>query len=86
LKASYTIATENNKNNKGIEFDNEVGIRASTGYVGLKNFGATCYMNALIQQLFMISDLRKGILSSEEPDDDLDNNVLHHFKQIFANL
>jgi len=31
------------------DFDNEVGVRSSSGYVGLKNFGCTCYMNALIQ-------------------------------------
>jgi len=26
-----------------------VGLRSSAGYVGLKNFGTTCYMNSLIQ-------------------------------------
>lgn len=44
------------------EFDSEVGMRSASGYVGLKNFGCTCYMNALIQQLFMIQELRLGIL------------------------
>lgn len=47
------------------DFDNEVGLRSSSGYVGLKNFGCTCYMNALMQQLFMMPDFRKGILESD---------------------
>lgn len=52
------------------EFDNDVGMRSATGYVGLKNFSCTCYMNSLIQQLFMIPSLRKGILESEVKDPD----------------
>ncbi|KAL8175014.1 UNVERIFIED_CONTAM: Ubiquitin carboxyl-terminal hydrolase 7 [Gekko kuhli] len=34
-----------------------------TGYVGLKNQGATCYMNSLLQTLFFTNQLRK--VSSE---------------------
>jgi len=30
------------------------------GYVGLRNLGATYYMNSLLQQFFMIPPLRKG--------------------------
>ena len=36
--------------------------RARCGYVGLKNLGATCYINALAQQLYMIPEFRRGIL------------------------
>nr|XP_013805529.1 PREDICTED: ubiquitin carboxyl-terminal hydrolase 7-like [Apteryx mantelli mantelli] len=32
-----------------------------TGYVGLKNQGATCYMNSLLQTLFFTNQLRKVI-------------------------
>ena len=62
-----------------------VGLGAA-GFVGLKNFGCTCYMNALIQQLFMISDFRQGVLQSDVSDPDLDNSVLYQLKLIFANL
>jgi ubiquitin carboxyl-terminal hydrolase 34 len=37
--------------------------KSSTGYVGLRNQGATCYMNSLMQQLFMVPPLRHGLLS-----------------------
>ena len=34
-------------------------------HVGLKNQGATCYMNSLLQQLFHIPDFRHGLLTLE---------------------
>eukprot|EP01138_Halocafeteria_seosinensis_P002792 gb/GECG01002853.1/.p1 GENE.gb/GECG01002853.1/~~gb/GECG01002853.1/.p1 ORF type:complete len:2095 (+),score=208.94 gb/GECG01002853.1/:1-6285(+) len=36
-------------------------------YVGLVNQGMTCYMNSLLQQLFMIPSLRRAILMAREP-------------------
>jgi len=33
-------------------------------YVGLKNQGATCYMNSLVQQMFLVDDFRQQILSA----------------------
>ncbi|KAJ5075636.1 ubiquitin carboxyl-terminal hydrolase faf-x-related [Anaeramoeba ignava] len=38
----------------------------TAGYVGLKNQGATCYMNSVLQQLFLNSEFREGILESRE--------------------
>jgi ubiquitin C-terminal hydrolase len=36
--------------------------KAQCGYVGLRNQGATCYMNSLLQQLYMIPALRYVII------------------------
>ena len=33
--------------------------RKETGFAGLKNQGATCYMNSLLQTLFNINQFRK---------------------------
>lgn len=41
-------------------------LRAPGMYMGLKNGGATCYMNAVFQQLFMQPQIRAGVLSATE--------------------
>lgn len=42
-----------------------IGPRPVQGFCGLKNAGATCYMNSVLQQLFMVPSLRLGILSAQ---------------------
>ncbi|CAM9944915.1 unnamed protein product, partial [Ascophyllum nodosum] len=39
----------------------------SGGFVGLKSQGLTCYMNAVLQQLFMAPGFRQAILSAKMP-------------------
>ena len=41
----------------GVSWDS----KKHTGYVGLKNQGATCYMNSLLQALFFTNKLRKAV-------------------------
>ena len=55
-----------------------IGPRPNRGFVGLKNAGATCYMNSVLQQLFMIRPLRSALLSVNIPsipgDDETDDD------------
>lgn len=41
-----------------VEKDDAFKTRAETGFVGLKNQGATCYMNSLLQYLYNINYFR----------------------------
>ena len=52
-------------------------------YVGLKNMNSTCYLNSIIQQLFMIPSFRETIIKIENP---YDNNVLYELQLLFSAL
>lgn len=43
-----------------------VDSRSLAGFVGLKNGGATCYMNSVLQQLFMCPSVPESILRFED--------------------
>lgn len=43
-----------------------VDSRSSAGYVGLKNAGATCYMNSVLQQLYMSPSVPESILAIDD--------------------
>ncbi|XP_033356836.1 probable ubiquitin carboxyl-terminal hydrolase FAF-X isoform X1 [Bombus vosnesenskii] len=51
-----------------------VGLRPLKGFVGLKNAGATCYMNSVLQQLYMVESIRVGLLAAEGAATDLNED------------
>ncbi|XP_025080256.1 LOW QUALITY PROTEIN: probable ubiquitin carboxyl-terminal hydrolase FAF-X [Pomacea canaliculata] len=62
------------------EYVPPVGPRPPRGFVGLKNAGATCYMNSVLQQLFMIESLRRGILAVDGAADNIEEELLNDEK------
>ena len=52
-------------------------------YIGLRNMTATCYLNSIIQQLFMIPMFRETILKINNPSK---SNVLYELQLLFASL
>lgn len=67
------------------EYMPPVDGRAPCGYVGLKNAGATCYMNSVLQQLYMVPGVPESILSVDEDQPDEDS-VFNQVQQMFGHL
>jgi ubiquitin C-terminal hydrolase len=65
--------------------------KSKTGYCGLYNPGCICYMNSTLQQLFMTSAFRKGILEIEtdirnKDDTEIAEDMLYQLQLLFAYL
>ena len=63
----------------------------SNKYLGLKNFGATCYLNSLFQQLYMLPTFYTDIFNINISDKiteikNLEENTLYQTQLTFANL
>lgn len=59
--------------------------RTPCGYVGLKNAGATCYMNSVLQQLFMIPNAAESISSIDDEEVDKES-ILPELQHIIGHL
>ncbi|XP_074647259.1 ubiquitin carboxyl-terminal hydrolase 7-like isoform X2 [Tubulanus polymorphus] len=57
-----------------------------TGYVGLKNQGATCYMNSLLQTLYFTNQLRKSVYQMPTESDDSSKSVALALERVFYEL
>eukprot|EP00951_Prasinocladus_malaysianus_P028611 scaffold261277_cov32-Prasinocladus_malaysianus.AAC.1 len=69
------------------EYQPSFSRRGPQRFCGLKNAGATCYMNATIQQLFMTSGLRQLLLQANDiPEIAKADSVLYQLQVMFAHL
>lgn len=56
-------------------------------FVGLKNQGATCYMNSFMQQLYMVPAFREGLLAvGEYTARPAEDSILHQMQVMFGYL
>lgn len=83
-----------------IVYCNEFKERSATGYAGIKNLGSICYMNSMIQQLFMNKNFRYLLMrvNDEQPHTNtevydkngemriVDDNFFHQIQRIFCYL
>ncbi|CAF0908766.1 unnamed protein product [Adineta steineri] len=77
------------------EFMPQVNPRASCGLVGLQNGGATCYMNSILQQLYMLPQISEHILSVHDDGENSNGKVnktdgepslFYQLQQVFGHL
>ncbi|KAJ3479232.1 hypothetical protein NLI96_g9207 [Meripilus lineatus] len=60
--------------------------KKETGYVGLKNQGATCYMNSLLQSLYCTRYFRKAVYQIPTEDDHPTESVPLALQRVFYHL
>ncbi|MGH0151493.1 UNVERIFIED_CONTAM: hypothetical protein FKN15_034980 [Acipenser sinensis] len=68
------------------ESDSTWDSKKHTGYVGLKNQGATCYMNSLLQTLFFTNQLRRAVYMMPTEGDDSSKSVPLALQRVFYEL
>ena len=84
------ITTNQNKRN----INDYIKALKVCGHVGLRNLGSTCYMNSIMQQLYMVPTFRYAIMGANDNDSinpnlrygDQDDNLLHQLQVMFSYL
>ncbi|EKX72673.1 Ubiquitin carboxyl-terminal hydrolase family member protein [Theileria equi strain WA] len=78
----YPVGAEVDRSSR----DSSYNCREATGFVGLQNHGATCYMNALLQSLYSITKFRKAVYKlSFRPDEMIGTKSYEIIKRLESN-
>ena len=90
-KTNYNQISTNTKKSKSKKEPKKCG------YVGLKNLGCICYMNSILQQMYMVPPFRNAIISSDDKkevktmkssfnNNFYDDNLLHQLQKMYTFL
>ncbi|VDM49330.1 unnamed protein product [Toxocara canis] len=66
----------------GIKWDS----KKHSGFIGLKNQGATCYLNSILQTFFFTNMLRKAVYQMPTENDDPERSVALAMQRVFYEL
>ncbi|KIM26035.1 hypothetical protein M408DRAFT_330816 [Serendipita vermifera MAFF 305830] len=86
--ATVTVFVRVLKDPTGVLWHNFVNYdsKKETGYVGLKNQGATCYMNSLLQSLYCTRYFRKAVYQIPTENDSATESVALALQRVFYGL
>jgi ubiquitin carboxyl-terminal hydrolase 47 len=87
--SGIAIGTGSRHTSRLTDFDEKYIEKSLTGYTGLINQGATCYLNSLIQTLYMIPEFRMELYLShfeENEEDDNETNLAYQLQKLFCQL
>lgn len=65
---------------------NNYDSKKETGFVGLKNQGATCYLNSLLQSLYFTNAFRKAVYEIPTEHDESMTNSAYTLQRLFYQL
>ncbi|KAF8857498.1 hypothetical protein BDZ45DRAFT_744311 [Acephala macrosclerotiorum] len=87
-KANMTAYVRIVKDETGVLWHNFTNYdsKKETGYVGLKNQGATCYLNSLIQSLYFTNAFRKAVYQIPTQDEESLTNSAYTLQRLFYQL
>ncbi|KAL1915750.1 uncharacterized protein VTP21DRAFT_6509 [Calcarisporiella thermophila] len=76
------------KDTTGVLWHNFVNYdsKKETGYVGLNNQGATCYMNSILQSLYYTNYFRKAVYQIPTEKDEPSKSMALALQRVFYNL
>ncbi|KAJ3300789.1 hypothetical protein HK104_003759 [Borealophlyctis nickersoniae] len=87
-RTTFTVYMRKYKDPTGVLWHSfmHYNSKAETGYVGLKNQGATCYMNSLLQSLYFTTYFRKATFQIPTKGEDPTKSIPLALQRVFYNL
>ena len=84
--------SNNNRSGEKAKKLNKKRIKKKSKYIGIRNLGTLCYLDSVIQQLYMIPQFKYSILDADDKAEQVksdfleDDNILHQLQRLFTNL